>query len=75
MTIKNSGKVVKKLVEVSGDISDRIELHEHTMADGMMKMRQVDNIEIPAQGKTLLQPSGLHIMIFNLTKENAYSTS
>ncbi|GAK86340.1 copper metallochaperone [Vibrio ponticus] len=33
-----------------------------------MKMRQIDQIKIPAQSHTSLKPSSLHIMLFDLTK-------
>ncbi len=39
------------------------------MADGMMKMRQVDNIVIDTKNIVLLKPSGLHVMIFALKQQ------
>ena len=38
------------------------------MANGMMKMRQVENIVIPGNSEIVLKPSGLHVMIFDLTE-------
>lgn len=68
MTIANHSANDVKLVAVKGAISDRIEIHEHTMADGMMKMRQVESLLIKSHDTTVLQPSGYHLMIFNLEK-------
>ena len=48
------------------NVSDRVELHQHIMADGMMKMRQVESITVPANGEVVLQPAGYHVMFFNL---------
>ena len=31
-----------------------------------MKMRQVENIEIPAKGEAVLKPGSLHIMLFEV---------
>lgn len=68
MTIKNEHDHDIELVKVFGKISNKIELHEHSMANGMMKMRQVPSIVIPAHGEVKLQPYGYHVMLFNLLK-------
>lgn len=68
MTLSNQLDKEMVLIAVSSNISERIELHEHLMADGMMKMQQVDSIVIEANQQTVLQPHGYHIMIFNLHK-------
>jgi copper(I)-binding protein len=39
------------------------------MEGEVMKMRQVDDIVIPAKGKTELKPGGLHIMLFELKQD------
>lgn len=69
MTINNTSDKAITLQNISGALSDRIEIHEHSMAGGMMRMRQVDNITIDAHSKIVLQPSGLHLMIFALKKQ------
>ncbi|MDO6426259.1 copper chaperone PCu(A)C [Thalassotalea sp. 1_MG-2023] len=68
MVISNHSMKNKKLIGASSDISSRIEIHEHQMSDGMMKMRQLDAIEINMHDTVTLQPSGLHLMIFELTE-------
>lgn len=67
--IENKGDVADKLVEVTSDVSSRIEIHEHTMKDGVMKMSQVDYIEIEAGGNVELKPGGYHIMIFETSSK------
>lgn len=69
MTINNDSDKVITLQKVTSSISDRIEIHEHTMVNDMMRMRQVDNITIDANSHVLLQPSGLHLMIFSLKQQ------
>lgn len=66
-TIENNSSNEVALISVSSDISDKIELHQHSMKNGMMKMAQVSKISVGANGHTILQPFGLHVMIFNLT--------
>jgi len=66
MTLSNTSDKAITLQKVSSTISDRIEIHEHSMANGMMRMREVGEITIKANSKVTLQPSGLHLMIFSL---------
>lgn len=66
MTLINKQDKDVYLVSIKSNISPRIELHEHTMSDGMMKMQQVESILIKANSEAVLKPHGYHIMIFNL---------
>ncbi len=69
MTISNDGDKAITLQSIRSTISDRIEIHEHSMTDGMMRMREVGEITIDANSKVVLQPSGLHLMIFALKQQ------
>ncbi len=69
MTIKNNSEQSRQLIAISSNISPRIEMHQHLITnDGMMKMRKITTIVIPAQQQVQLQPSGLHLMLFDLKK-------
>jgi periplasmic copper chaperone A len=55
-----------KLLSVSADVSKTVELHEMKMEGDVMRMRQVDGIELQA-GKTVeLKPGGYHVMFIGL---------
>lgn len=69
--IENTGDEADKLVSVTSTISPRLEIHEHTMTDGVMKMSQIENIEISAGGKVEFKPGGYHIMIFDTSSKYA----
>jgi copper(I)-binding protein len=69
MTLRNTSNKAITLQKVSSTVSDRIEIHEHSMADGMMRMREVGEITIKANSEVVLQPSGLHLMIFSLKQQ------
>ncbi len=69
LTLENHKMEERTLVSASSDAADKVELHNHTMVDGMMKMRQVENIKIAAHKSAVLQPGGLHIMLFGLKKQ------
>ena len=63
--VNNSNKTVT-LLSASSNISPRVELHQHTMVNGMMRMRKLNSIDIKPKGRIKLQPSGLHLMLFDV---------
>tara|TARA_R110001583_G_scaffold52393_8_gene162842 strand:+ start:6256 stop:6711 length:456 start_codon:yes stop_codon:yes gene_type:complete len=66
MQIYNSSDTTVELVSASSDIADRVELHSHTMNDGMMQMRQVKSITINANASAELRPGSFHVMFLGL---------
>lgn len=65
--IVNNGSEADRLVAVSGEIAGRGEIHEMAVdANGVMTMRPVDALEIPAGGEVELKPGGYHIMFLDL---------
>ncbi|MCW8929001.1 MAG: copper chaperone PCu(A)C [Gammaproteobacteria bacterium] len=66
LQLENSSGNTHYIVNASSPVSKVVELHSHVHENGMMKMRQVESIEIPANGKTVLEPGGLHIMLIGL---------
>lgn len=67
MTLHNGGQSEIRLVSARADVSRKVELHTHLEEDGMMKMRRVPEIVIPAGADVVLQPGGLHVMFIGLT--------
>ena len=68
MNINNNTEQSVSLLGASSDVSQRIEIHQHTMLDGMMKMRRVESVNAEAGDTLTLAPSGYHLMIFDLTE-------
>lgn len=68
MTITNGLKRDMTIVSASSSVCSSTELHEHAHVDGMMVMRQVQNITIPSQSSVKLEPGGLHVMLMGLKK-------
>ena len=67
MQFQNSDEVEQFLVSASTPAAAAVELHMHTMDDGVMRMRQIAHIHLPPKQTVALQPGGLHIMLFDLT--------
>lgn len=68
MVLSNHSEQSLKLLSATSPVAKVVELHTHKMENGVMKMRQIPFIEIPARGKTTLAPGGLHIMLMGLLK-------
>ena len=66
MVIKNMGNTDRKLLKAESPIAKTVELHTHINENGVMKMREVPDIEIKAQGQTELKPGGLHVMLIGM---------
>lgn len=71
MTLHNHGETDARIVSATSNVSNVTELHTHTNVDGVMQMRQINAIEIPAGGVTELKPGGLHVMLIGLTQNLA----
>ncbi|WP_343803662.1 copper chaperone PCu(A)C [Marinobacterium maritimum] len=65
MQINNQGEATR-LVNASSSAAKVVELHAHTQDQGVMRMRQIDAIELPANSQVELAPGGLHIMLIGL---------
>lgn len=66
--VENRGQLVDQLTGLSSNASERAEIHTHIDTDGIMQMRQVDVVEVPAGGSTVFEPGGDHIMLINLSQ-------
>lgn len=61
--LNQGGKDV--LLAVSSNASSRVELHNHIHEDGVMRMRQVDQVDITRAGSVAFKSGGLHVMMFD----------
>ena len=64
MTLSSGGGDV--LLRAASDVARRTELHTVKMEDGVMRMRRVPDIALPAMEKVALKPGGLHVMFMGL---------
>lgn len=64
--VLRGGAADDRLLSASTPVAERVELHTHTMADGMMQMRQVDAVPVAAGTTIAFKPGGLHVMLFGL---------
>ena len=55
-----------RLTGASTPVAGKAELHEMTMQGGVMKMRALAGIDLPAGHAVVLKPGGIHIMLTGL---------
>lgn len=69
MTIVNSGGEADRLVSVSSPRATRGEVHETTMHDGVMRMRELEGgLEIAPGATVELKPGGYHVMFMGVSE-------
>jgi copper(I)-binding protein len=66
LKIQNKGNAPDQLIAASSSAAGEVQLHEMAMEGNVMKMRQVKDIAIPANGAVELKPGGYHLMFLNL---------
>jgi len=64
--VLNRGALADELISASSPRAASVQIHESSMADGVMRMRERDGLPVPAQGRVVLAPGGLHLMIMGL---------
>jgi copper(I)-binding protein len=64
--VHNNGKNPDRLLSVDTPVADKAELHEHQHQNGLMKMQQVQSVDIPAGGEAAFAPMGYHVMLLGL---------
>jgi copper(I)-binding protein len=67
LKITNNGASADRFVGAKSDTSDRVEIHEMSMSDGVMKMRPLPNgLEIKPGETVELKSGGYHLMFMDL---------
>ncbi len=68
LSLKNTGSTAHQLTAAESSNTGKVELHTHINDNGVMRMRPVENIPVPAGTTTTLQPGGYHLMLMKLKK-------
>ena len=65
LTLTNKG-APDRLLSVTSAMATSVEMHSMAMDGDVMRMRQVNAIELPTGAAVALQPGGYHLMLFGL---------
>jgi copper(I)-binding protein len=63
LTIESTGTAPDRLLGARSAQAAAVELHSMAHEGGMMRMRAVPHVDVPARGSVRLEPGGLHLMI------------
>ena len=66
MTVRNLGDTPDSIISAHSSAAKRIEIHSSMITNGIMKMRPVKKVVIPAKSQVAFKSGGLHLMIFGL---------
>ncbi len=70
MKITNTGTSADRLIGGSVSFAGKVEIHEMTMNNDIMKMRKLaKGLEIPAGGEVILKRGGLHVMFMKMSEQ------
>jgi copper(I)-binding protein len=66
LTIRNPTDHPDRLIGARITIAEKASLHTHLHQDGVMKMRPLKAVEIPAKGMVVFKPGAAHLMLMGL---------
>lgn len=58
-----------KLLSVQSPVAKTVQIHQSSMKDDVMSMRQVESVELPAGKPVSFDPHGYHVMLMDLTAQ------
>lgn len=67
VTLKNAG-AADRVVGAASPVAGRVEMHVTLREGEVMRMREVQAIEVPAGGSFELKPGGAHLMLVDLKR-------
>ena len=68
LAILNRAAQPDRLVGASSPAAARVEMHVHIKDGEILRMRQVKELRIPANGKFELRPAGAHLMFVDIRR-------
>lgn len=66
LTIVNQRPEPVRLVGITTPLAARAEVHRTVKAGNVMRMEQVERLDVPPGGRVVFEPGGLHIMLLDL---------
>jgi copper(I)-binding protein len=66
--IRNDGSEPDRLLGGESPVASAVEIHRSEEVDGVMRMRKLEDLELPAEASVELAPGGLHLMLVGLRR-------
>jgi len=68
MTVMNKASSPIEIVGAKSDVAKMVQIHQHTMHNGMMKMSHVKRVKLDAKSHLDFKPGGYHVMFMGMKK-------
>src|SRR6266481_1006218 len=68
MVLANHGRADDALERIESPVAARVEMHASSTVGGMMSMKTLGRVPVPAGGRTAFGPGGYHLMLIGLTR-------
>ncbi|NNG11808.1 MAG: copper chaperone PCu(A)C [Halobacteria archaeon] len=65
MVIANQDIQAATITAIASPDFERIEMHRTLVEDGVARMVPVESLQIAAAGRVVLEPGGIHVMLYN----------
>jgi len=65
----NNGKEPDSLIGASSDLASKIEIHQDTNDNSIMKMQKLNSVILEPNKPVSLRPNGIHLMVFGLKQQ------
>jgi copper(I)-binding protein len=69
LTIVNHGPAEDRLVGASTPVAAKVQFHQETDDNGIMRMRELPTVEIGPGATVTFKPGGMHIMLVGLKQQ------
>ena len=66
--LNNEGKSADRLVSAASPVAAKVELHAHIDDNGVMRMREINAVDLAPDATVKLAPGGVHVMLLGLTE-------
>ena len=66
--VRNKGGAPDRLLAAACACAAKVELHSHTVRNGVSSMQRVTAVAVPAGGAAVFAPAGHHLMIMGVKK-------
>lgn len=69
LRLLNRGEEPDRLIAASSPVAEITEIHQTTVEDDVMRMGEIDGLDLPVGEWVAFEPGGYHIMLVNLQRE------
>jgi copper(I)-binding protein len=68
LALENNTGTAVQLTGVETGVARVVEMHQTQSQNGLMQMRPVESVEVPASGEAVFEPGRFHIMLIDINR-------